>query len=415
MACTGGGPPVVVGGTPGNNLCTGDLAKVTFRWALCSCKDVQTSSELTTDGFDSTMGPYMPGGVGGGVGVNRQFGASSTNIIGGALWASASSGLDASSECTIKQELHSGGPLQLSAPWTIGDDTYVNGDVSGSGTTIAGALHVPDGANVSGVTSQSVVHEPVSVPPPCDCAPDQLVPIAAIVDDQKTHNDNATIGLDPGALSNPQDAIRLDLPCGRYYLDSISSSNEVTVVAHGRTALFIGDVNTSGDLTITLDPIAELDVFIKGGLSTSSLLVIGNPNYPALSRTYVGATSGISLSSDVQLSGNLYAGYGLVSPSSELEVFGSVFAGDVSALAAVKIHYDREVLSVGQDCPPGSGSAGGGPDGGPPPPPGGCNSCRDCGNQACVNGQCGACTTSAECCAPLLCVRGACVVTRPPG
>jgi hypothetical protein len=79
--------------------------------------------------------------------------------------------------------------------------------------------------------------------------------------------------------------------------------------------------------------------------------------------------------------------------------------------------------NAGNNCAPGqccvSGSCGpcGMQDGSLPPPPGGggCNSCLDCDGQACVDGKCGDCTSSAQCCAPLLCQimpgqsRGQCV------
>ena len=47
---------------------------------------------------------------------------------------------------------------------------------------------------------------------------------------------------------------------------------------------------------------------------------------------------------------------------------------------------------------------GGPPDAGTPQ----CGSCTDCANQACVNGTCGSCTSSAQCCPPLLCLGGSC-------
>lgn len=43
------------------------------------------------------------------------------------------------------------------------------------------------------------------------------------------------------------------------------------------------------------------------------------------------------------------------------------------------------------------------------PPAASCDSCEDCGNQACVDGACGACTTSLDRGAPLVCVNDACV------
>jgi hypothetical protein len=67
-----------------------------------------------------------------------------------------------------------------------------------------------------------------------------------------------------------------------------------------------------------------------------------------------------------------------------------VYAGHFNGTSEVQIHYDRQVLAVGCNTPP---------------PATGCTSCRDCGNQACINGACGPCTTNAQCCAPLLCDR----------
>jgi hypothetical protein len=38
----------------------------------------------------------------------------------------------------------------------------------------------------------------------------------------------------------------------------------------------------------------------------------------------------------------------------------------------------------------------------------GCNTCLNCNGQACIGGQCAACTNSTQCCAPLMCVGGQC-------
>jgi hypothetical protein len=40
------------------------LAQTTFRWALCSCNSIRLSDRLSTDGYDSTQGPYVPGSWG---------------------------------------------------------------------------------------------------------------------------------------------------------------------------------------------------------------------------------------------------------------------------------------------------------------------------------------------------------------
>jgi hypothetical protein len=58
----------------------------------------------------------------------------------------------------------------------------------------------------------------------------------------------------------------------------------------------------------------------------------------------------------------------------------------------------------------GGGSDGAASDGGGGAPPNGCSTCLDCHGQACNGGACGACTNSSQCCAPLACDNGACVV-----
>jgi hypothetical protein len=113
----------------------------------------------------------------------------------------------------------------------------------------------------------------------------------------------------------------------------------------------------------------------------------------------VGTPLGIPLTGAVTLAANLYAAASnLVSWSSAQDIYGAVIAGDFISSQPLKIHYDLGVLSSGAGCDAGTG----------------CTSCTDCGNQACVGGTCGACTTSAQCCAPLQCENGVCVAVPVP-
>lgn len=84
------------------------------------------------------------------------------------------------------------------------------------------------------------------------------------------------------------------------------------------------------------------------------------------------------------------------------QLLGSVAtAGNFQVLDSLNLHHDEAVDKAGGMCqPPGSGGGGGG---------GTCNSCKDCGNRPCLNGTCGACTTNADCCAPLGCSNGQCI------
>jgi hypothetical protein len=61
-----------------------------------------------------------------------------------------------------------------------------------------------------------------------------------------------------------------------------------------------------------------------------------------------------------------------------------------------------ECCSSGQ-CQPCSGTDGG------TPAPSGCRSCLDCNGLACIAGQCAACTSSTQCCAPSVCNSGRCM------
>lgn len=403
-SCEKGGPPInVIFPTAGKTLCAGALAQTTFTWALCSCADVKISQVFSTDGFDSTQGPYTPGGLGGGVGMNGQLRSSQVTTVGGTLWSSAATGISASSMLTVGQEIHSGGPVNV-RQCTVGSDAFINGNATGNTLAIAKTLYQSPGATNSGVTYQSLVNTTaVAVPAPCACAPSDIIPVAGIVAARQNNNDNAAIGLDAALFSGGNPPQRLDLPCGNYYLNSLNTGAATTIVAHGRTALYIGgDIIASTPLSLTLDPGAELDIFVAGTIKSSSSFNIGSPNYPALSRTYVGSSAQLTFSSSASIGGNFYDGGALVKWSAPAEVYGSVFAGDFDSSSSVKIHYDRQVVKAGAACPGSPGGGGGGAS---------CGSCKDCGNNACVGGQCSAtCTNSSQCCAPLVCDNGKCAL-----
>ncbi|MFO0558734.1 MAG: hypothetical protein U0269_12025 [Polyangiales bacterium] len=418
VMCAAGGPPIEIGGfTGGATRCTGDLATVSFRWSICSCRSLQMSAPLLTDGFDSARGPYRPGELGGSVGVNDTFSNSNTSAIGGTLWAGGASGINVPSMQTVRQELHVDGPLRSSNVVQVGGEGWVNGDISTSSTiSFGGPLHVPADRTIApepSLTYRRLVREPVSVPDPCDCTADRIVPIANIVAWHSTRNDNMAIGLAANHFESDSNPRRVDLPCGRYYFTQIRGSMPVTIVAHGRTAIFIGgNINTSAPITITLDPTATLDIFVAGNVQSSSALRFGSTNYPALTRVYIGGTTGFQVSNTADLGANFYVPNGSVQSSAPLEVFGAVFAGDFQTSNRVSVHYDRQVLRAADDCTPripsgsdaGVGDASASDGGGPS-----CTSCRDCANQACIGGACGMCRTSADCCSPLQCFNGRCV------
>jgi hypothetical protein len=379
--------------------CAGILASNTFTFALCSCSNINNTGSLITDSFDSLKGPYpvpappWPNGLGAGVGANGGVMNDSTMDIGGSLWCSgnASSG----STINIKQDLHVGGNASgLDA--TVAGDAYSFGAIGGN-VRVTGMKHT--GVAVS--------------PPPCVYCPGQMpgqIDVAAIVNAHVTNaggtnNDNKLINLADNLFSSAGGASRLDLPCGNYYLDGIT--RDATIFAHGHTALYVGTKGiTAGNVNFTLDPTATLDIFVDGTVTNGGTFTMGSQNYPALTRMYIAGTGTLTFSSAANIYGNLYDA-GHIGLQSGTTVYGSLYAGSLEGSADLTIHYDRQVDVQGKTCPPPPGGNPG-TDGGIITPPGGCGSCKDCNNQACINGACGMCTTDADCCPPLKCNQGVC-------
>jgi hypothetical protein len=408
---------------------------------MCACGNVSTVNSgqawgpahpgldfpaLYIDSYDSAKGPWVPDQpeLGGSLGVNGTFSAASGafTFLTGSWWNASS--IDTAGLVDVKQELHAGSTVRSTDTFNVGQpnsasplipvipgtaawDGYVIGNVTASTAkpmTFWRNLFVPSGGSTrAGVvvkgTTGSMTPD-FTVPPPCDACSAAAIPVAAFVDGHAgTGNDNATIGLDTGVMRNVSGDARLDLPCGSYYLDSIAAAGNVTIFAHGHTALFVGGDARAAILSLTVDPTGSFDVFIKGSIVTSGDLVIGNPNYAALTRVYM-AGSSLTLSGEAHFAGLFYAANSDINLTSHITAYGSLYCKNfIGSGDNTDIHYDRAALRRGDEC-------GGG--GGRPTP--GCQTCRDCGNQACINGACAPCTTSSQCCAPLACINGACVL-----
>ena len=275
----------------------------------------------------------------------------------------------------------------------------MNGDVTAYGVmTIGGALYIPSNATVDSalVSSKGVILGPVTVPDPCDCAANQLIDVASIVSAGQATNDDSVIGLDPNVFVNGAGALRLDLPCGRYYLTAITFNGTATIAVHGHAALFVGgDIDSNGGLEITLDPQATLDLFIGGNLTLN-----GDP----LRRLDAGPQPDAHLRrrEPGQLQRRRSAGRELLPPlrAARAQRQPRRLRLDLRRRLPGQRPHLGPLRQRDPHRRPECGDAGA--------PPGGCASCRDCDNQACIGGVCGPCTTSAQCCAPLICNAGTC-------
>ncbi|MBW2734606.1 MAG: hypothetical protein JRH20_19635 [Deltaproteobacteria bacterium] len=403
--CEGEGPPIVL--TPqGGTACTGLIAQVAFRYAICSCEAFDGVGDISTDGFDHTQSGYDPTNPGSGaaVGVNAELTSVGAVLVGGPLSIGGALGLDLVAQASVRGTLGCGGPVTHQDDLTIAKDAFVAGDFRGAGTlTIDGTLTQPAGNDVYSLDSDIHAREeaPVNIPAPCDCSEEKIYDIAGLVHAQRAQNDNAAIALDPSSLVGMVTGEkRVKLPCGRFYLHGIQGVASLVLEIEGRVALFVaGTLEITGGLRVELAPGAELDLFIEEGLKITGDLNLGDKQAPARTRVYVGGAERIQLIGGSALNGNLYAPRAELASTGELEVFGALFARRLSVVGDLSVHYDRAILDVGAKCTTETA--------GSPPPE--CNDCRDCGNQACVDGHCGACSVDADCCAPLLCREGRCV------
>jgi hypothetical protein len=400
--------------------------------------------------------------VGGGVGLNGTIapvlGGAKKFEVGGDFWVMGTIGLDRNGDTTVKQRTFIKDSLDFGGgTHRMFGDAYIQGPIAigGSGSlrvdanlytadTPCSATQSPDpDVNIIGDCIPTPTFDPARRDP-CGSASD-LIPVKNIVEyfRDPARNDNKTIGLRYDALSNPSGDTRVELDCGYYYLDSLGGSNEVTIVVKGRAALFIGgaaDINV--EMIFDVAPTATLDIFVGSVVNIAHPITIGSPAFPRLTRLWIGSATGggsgtscvqngqcssgrcsacnnnpdpnavytasctgsgtctggsnlnqsINMSQGGYFNGLLWAGYGSVSTSNAVEMYGSIFMNYLDASGVLKVHYDKGAVGP-NECPP-------------PPTGGSCESCRDCGNQACVNNTCGACTTDSQCCPPLRCGPG---------
>lgn len=392
--CLGSGPPIAVG--DGADECSGRVAERSFRFAVCSCESIVASAEVFTDSFDSRRGAYSPpGGAGGSVGTNTDINSTARWDIGGSLWSSGPSGWSSSLPAVVGGELRLAGRLAVDTA-EVGGDAYVGGGVEANALRVDGTLTVPAGQdlNVGMPNIAATSRAPVDVPPPCGCAPSDLVDIAGYVAFHANENDNATVRLSPDELGNVMSATELSLPCGRYYLDRVGTSAPLTIRAEGRVAVFVGgDLSVGDAFTVELAADAELDLFVAGNIVADDAPSLGDALAPARVRLYVGGDGTIQLGGGGTFAGNLYAPRAELVTAGDTEVFGALFVRRIAASGPLTVHYDTGVLRAGEDCEP--------------PPQ--CETCGDCPSvQACVDGECGACRDTSDCCAPLVCVDGEC-------
>jgi hypothetical protein len=315
------------------------------------------------------------------------------------LWIGGSGGLTIGSSNLVSGILLSAGPLSVNQ-FNVGNDAIVDGNVTGS-LTVGGVLHIQPGATVDNrvTAAGGIASDAPLVGEPCDCDPTHLVDIAGLVAAHAAQNDDARVPLDPAALDLPNGSPTIDLPCGQYYFSTIDVQSGAAIAVHGRVAVYVGgDVSLGINVSVALDPGAELDLFVAGSV-TAPQLPLGPQDRPSALRIYVaGPTVTITASSTV--AGFVYAPNANLVAQGQLTVYGGLFVGEYVSSAATTVHYDTSIGVAGAAC--GATGETGFADAM-------CSSNGDCARtQACRSGVCATCTADGQCGMGQVCAAGSC-------
>lgn len=340
--CQGAATPALVDGR-----CPAALARQVFTHAVSGCV-ASSLTDLTTDAFDSRVAPWTPGGGGGDVAVLGGLSSGGLLRVGGSL-AVSGGGLEAGSALDVAGDLDVGGALgRPSSVATVGGSARIGGDVSVASLSVGGTLTTPPGAIlVDAIVAGSTVTGAVAVPAPPACDAGQAISVASIVAEHEAANDDASIGLSPAALSAVSGTVApLALPCGRFFLDVIPGSGDVTLRATGRATLFVRDgISLGGSLTVELAPGAELDLFVAGPVNLPGTLRLGDPTRPSALRVWVAASGAINVPAGALVAANLFAPAADLASSGPVEVYGALVVAHVNP--PLSVHYDRAVAVAG--------------------------------------------------------------------
>ena len=394
--CMGRGPVVTVGdSTMTTETCAGAIASRVFDNAICSCMDTNVAGYMRTRSFDSGMG-MMDTAAGAPVGINGNYTTGGYADVGGTFVVAGSAGIRFAGYLEVGGDARFGGNVDAISYIDIKRDLWVQGDVTNIGLLeVDGDVHQPSGRRLATFPriGGSRISSPFTIDPPCRCGPSELVDIDGIVAAGVLENDNSDVALDPRMLEAVAGlGVDITLPCGRYHLTSIGGLGSITVHVPGRTALFIdGDVNALGVFDIDLGPDGELDMFIRGNLLSIGAGSYGDRARPAATRIYVGGSGDVTIVGAAGFVGNVYAPHARIIAAGATDVFGSLFGREIDMPGYLRVSYDRAILDVDRDCPPPEDGCGCGPGEG----------CPD--HSGCVGGMCAACSSDADCCAPLVC------------
>ena len=338
--------------------------KMAFGRAICSCGDIIGTGVLSTEAIPSASGragiatdSSLTLRIGRRGAVEELAGEIDGPIDVGGLGPSAISGTDAS----IRGNLSLAGELTFAGNIHVAGSVYSRRMPRGSGALqIDGDLHYMDerlpnalGGNIQ--VGGAMVEADYAVEPPCACSTAYVAELLSAIAAAESSNDNARLQLDRESMSNLTAARSFELRCGRYYFRSVSSLSSIDWHISGHVVVVVAsDFVLRGELEVTLEPGAELDVLVGGNLLLSSSARFGDPERASASRIFVrGAVelataedaTPVSAATGAAFVGNLYAPAATLQFAPHSEVFGSLFVMQLRVLQSLLVHYDPAVTS----------------------------------------------------------------------
>jgi hypothetical protein len=273
----------------------GDPSCPGFHHALCSCGDYVSSGPTRVEG-DLALGGLLSAG---------------DLIVDGSLTLAGDEGAALTGDLQVTGSLLNASALQGTQAVTVGGDARIAGDVRLDSLRVGGTFTLGEDAALEIASgSPPAIRAPVGVTLPCNCTP--TLDVGAQIDAARAQNDNARIALEPErGLRTFDEARTLDLPCGRYYVDQIYAASPLTLNIHGRVALYIGErivTESNASLIITVDPTAQLDLFLRQGVTGAGPITITGGE----THLYIGGNDSFFFAAPTKLEGTLYA------PNSEL-------------------------------------------------------------------------------------------------
>lgn len=346
--CLGSGPQISA--AQDSRICAGSLIARSLPAAVCSCGSMQ-GGDFASDSFDSRVAPYKPGGSLGAVGVHGPLRSEGSWQLSGPLLATDISGV------FVRSSLRTQGSLQVQGPLSgdsvvVQADAQVGGNIQLVNLTVVGALTTPVGASVQ-VSGQaqfgSSMQNGVQVAPPCLCDLDPYT--SAPINDLRARNDNAALALRSEQLEGFGGDAVIDLPCGRYFFSRIAGLGSLTLRIHGRVELAVsGGIDLGGAWTVSLDPGAELDLYVHGDVTVAGPLSLGDAGSAPRFRWFPGGVDSLRFAGGGTIGATLLGRRRAWMSSAPIEYYGALIVDSMQINAGLRVHRDLAVTGLSGQC-----------------------------------------------------------------